>query len=464
MTSTERDPGAVSPPLDEFALDANAVPALLWMTDASGAFIDFNATWLSWRGRTSDEELGDGWIQGVHPHDADRLALEFERSLDGSRVFECDARMCRADGEYRLLALTGVPRHDHEGRFAGLSGACLDITDHVPPRDVVEPSLDLHRAAVDALGEGVVITDGEGCVLTINAAAASMIGVAAEDVVGLPLSGVSGADVVSEAGEQIRHHVWPAHEVLRTGEPVSGAVLGFAAGGEPVRWSLINSRPLHIPETTELLGTVTSIVDITARKVMADAADHRARHDSLTGLANRSELIRTVKSVSSRTQRSGAFVAIAFCDIDDFKSVNDRFGHAAGDELLVVIAQRMAAAVRAGDLVARVGGDELAVVLDGVDGIEDALRVAEQIRASVGAPVVLRAGTVTPTMSIGVSLAGPGQGPAETLNNADLAMYAAKRNGRNAVVSLDPVRPPAQPQAAKKPEMEVTDDARAPGL
>lgn len=322
---------------------------------------------------------------------------------------------------------------------------------------------DLHRAAVDALGEGVVITDRDGAVLTMNAAAAEMIGIAADDTLGQPLSTPESTNVVTETGEPVSDESWPAHEVLRTGAPVSGTVLGFAQGEEPVRWNLVSSRPLLSPQSTEILGTVTSIVDITARKGLADAADHRARHDPLTGLANRAELIRTVSSFSSRTPRTGSQVAIAFCDIDNFKSVNDRFGHAAGDELLVVIAGRMAAAVRAGDLVARVGGDELAVVLDGVDGIQDAMSVAHQIRAAVGAPVRLSAGIVTPTLSIGVSLAGPGQGPAETLHRADLAMYAAKRSGRDAVMSLDPASPPT-PGMASRRVMEVDGDARPRGL
>lgn len=327
-----------------------------------------------------------------------------------------------------------------------------------------EPHPDLHRAAVDALGEGVVITDRDGAVLTINAAAEEMIGIAAGDTLGQPISTPESTSVVTETGELVPDESWPAHEVLRTGNPVSGTVLGFAQGEDPVRWNLVSSRPLRSPKTTELLGTVTSIVDITARKSLADAADHRSRHDPLTGLANRAELIRTVSSFASRTQRTGSQVAIAFCDIDNFKAVNDRFGHAAGDELLIVIAGRMAASVRAGDLVARVGGDELAVVLDGVAGIEDAMSVAHQIRAAVGAPVTLRSGSVTPTLSIGVSMACPGQGPAETLHRADLAMYAAKRSGRDAVMSLDPPTTPTSPDANGHGALREDDDARTRGL
>ena len=333
---------------------------------------------------------------------------------------------------------------------------------HLAPID--EPHPDLHRAAVDALGEGVVITDRDGAVLTINAAAEEMIGIAADDTLGQPMSTPESTSVVTETGEPVSDESWPAHEVLRTGNPVAGTVLGFAQGEDPVRWNLVSSRPLRSPNTTGLLGTVTSIVDITARKSLADAADHRSRHDPLTGLANRAELIRTVSSFGSRTQRSGSQVAIAFCDIDNFKAVNDRFGHAAGDELLVVIAGRMAASVRAGDLVARVGGDELAVVLDGVDGLEDAISVANQIRAAVSAPVTLRSGVVTPTLSIGVSMACPGQGPAETLHRADLAMYAAKRSGRDAVMSLDPPTKPTSPEAIGHWALREDDDARSRGL
>lgn len=335
------------------------------------------------------------------------------------------------------------------------------------PHPLDGPFLDLHRAAVDALGEGVVITDRDGAVLTINAAAEEMIGIAAAEALGQQMSTPQSTSVFTEAGEPVTGEFWPAHQVLRTGNPVSGTVLGFAQGEEPVRWNLVSSRPLRGPQSTELLGTVTSIVDITARKCLADAADHRSRHDPLTGLANRAELISRVGSFATRTHRTGSHVAIAFCDIDNFKAVNDRFGHASGDELLIVIAGRIAASVRAGDLVARVGGDELAVVLDGVDGIEDAMSVAHQIRASVGAPVTLRHGTVTPTLSIGVSLAGPGQGPAETLHRADLAMYAAKRSGRDSVMSVDQLLGPLateHPMATASGAMTEEDNARSRGL
>ena len=337
----------------------------------------------------------------------------------------------------------------------------------IAPQPLEEPYPDLHRAAVDALGEGVVITDRDGAVLTINAAAEEMIGISGTDALGQQMSTPESTSVVTETGEPVTDDSWPAHQVLRTGNPVSGTVLGFVQGEEPVRWNLVSSRPLRGPQSTELLGTVTSIVDITARKSLADAADHRSRHDPLTGLANRAELIRMVGSFATRTHRTGSKVAIAFCDIDNFKAVNDRFGHAAGDELLVVIAGRMAASVRAGDLVARVGGDELAVVLDGVDGIEDAMSVAHQIRASVGAPVTLRNGVVTPTLSIGVSMASPGQGPAETLHRADLAMYAAKRSGRDAVMSLDQQSGPIaleNPDSAAFRAMREDGDARSRGL
>jgi diguanylate cyclase (GGDEF)-like protein len=160
---------------------------------------------------------------------------------------------------------------------------------------------------------------------------------------------------------------------------------------------------------------------------------HRATHDSLTGLANRTLL---ADHLSRRlSEARGSEIACLFIDLDDFKAVNDRFGHPTGDQLLVVTAQRLVGCLRDGDIAARLGGDELAVVahVDPANHRAEAAALAQRILASLSRPASLGEHTVSATASIGIVLARPGHSAAEVLADADAAMYGAKAAGKGGV-------------------------------
>jgi len=159
---------------------------------------------------------------------------------------------------------------------------------------------------------------------------------------------------------------------------------------------------------------------------------HQADHDSLTGLANRKQAIRLISGALSRAQRSSAIVGLFFVDLDGFKNVNDIFGHAAGDEVLTVVARRMESEVRTGDVVARLGGDEFLVLLEPLIEETSATVVADRLIAAVSAPIALSNGQhVRVGTSIGAALSQDGQTDAEMLmHEADVAVYRAKSAGR----------------------------------
>ena len=175
--------------------------------------------------------------------------------------------------------------------------------------------------------------------------------------------------------------------------------------------------------------------EIEERKIAQERLRHVAFHDPLTGLPNRMLLSDRLKSAMTRAQRTGQKVGWIYVDLDRFKQLNDSSGHAAGDKLLTLVGQRLQSCVRASDTVGRLGGDEFTILLDGITGEEDALRIAEKIRESLDAPYDLGTGAFFKASgSIGVALY-PDHGRDETAlsKSADAAMYRSKSKGRNAV-------------------------------
>lgn len=181
-------------------------------------------------------------------------------------------------------------------------------------------------------------------------------------------------------------------------------------------------------------GVVASFRTIDA-EVAAEAAVARlARFDTLTGLANRSEALDRFAQRQSQDRGAGGGSAVLFCDVDRFKSINDTHGHAAGDEALRALADRIRASVRSDDICARMGGDELLVILDGIQALEQAHAIAEKIRLAAEQPIPIGKVTVNTSLSIGVALAKLGEKFEQVMARADAAMYEAKKSGRNQVV------------------------------
>ena len=159
---------------------------------------------------------------------------------------------------------------------------------------------------------------------------------------------------------------------------------------------------------------------------------HRAFHDPLTGLPNRDMFIERLDHCIRRLERNrDKYAAVLFLDLDRFKTINDSLGHHVGDELLVAIARRLEVCLRPADTVARLGGDEFTILLEDIDGVEDASRVAERIQTALAKPYHLNGHEVVTTVSIGIAahMEG-GKRPGELLRDADTAMYRAKAGGK----------------------------------
>jgi diguanylate cyclase (GGDEF)-like protein/PAS domain S-box-containing protein len=163
-----------------------------------------------------------------------------------------------------------------------------------------------------------------------------------------------------------------------------------------------------------------------------DELSHRATHDTLTDLPNRTYLMDRLTAITERSARTHDLFAVLLLDFDRFKRVNDSAGHNFGDSALIELADRLSAALRGNDMVARFGDDEFVVLLEGVDS-EQAMVIAKRLGELVAAPIDLGAGQVSITASIGVAIGMPGVTADELLQNADAAMYRAKERGRGRV-------------------------------
>ncbi len=167
------------------------------------------------------------------------------------------------------------------------------------------------------------------------------------------------------------------------------------------------------------------------RKALEARFAEQALHDPLTGLANRTLLLDRIRLELARAGRTGAGVALLYLDVDDFKAINDRWGHDAGDEVLVRMARRLSRAVRPGDTVGRIGGDEFVVVCGGLDSDDDLTQIRTRIEEAVARPMLLGGGTELVTASVGLTIGrGTAEEPEAIIRRADEAMYEAKRRRR----------------------------------
>ena len=287
----------------------------------------------------------------------------------------------------------------------------------------------LARAVLDALPDATAVLDCAGTIVDVNQAWTMF----AVDNGGQPEStgvGVNYLDLCTrsaEAGCQDARRAADGLRAVLAGDVVQRELEYPCPSPAVNRWFLLRITPLG----GDLAGAVTSHVNITRRKMAEQALAHQAAHDSLTGLANRSLFADRLTSALTgrRSQASSTQVGLMYLDADGFKQINDTYGHDAGDEALLTIGHRLRSHVRPQDTVARLAGDEFAVVAprisaDGLDGL------VGRVSTALSQPHLIHGHLVPVPVSIGSYLAAPGEASDTALRQADRAMYAAKRRTR----------------------------------
>jgi diguanylate cyclase (GGDEF)-like protein/PAS domain S-box-containing protein len=235
---------------------------------------------------------------------------------------------------------------------------------------------------------------------------------------------------------------------LRTDGRVKPVECRWRHADGTVRWlETVFSNLLGDPKVN---GVVLNSRDITERQKMSEGLRKRAFHDPLTGLANRARFEERLAVASGDSD-----TAVLFIDLDNFKTVNDSLGHAAGDHFLSEVARRLSTCVRVGDVVARMGGDEFAVLISGIDAQIRAPRIAERILRELAAPIELDRRAITPSASIGIACGDAEQSAQDILRDADLALYEAKRSGKGRAQLYRPMM-----HAAALEQLELETDMR----
>lgn len=287
-------------------------------------------------------------------------------------------------------------------------------------------SYDIHRL-LDSASDGICSIDQEGRCTFVNRAASELLGYLPEELLGRPIHQVVHHSRKNGTTYPCDH--CPDFTALKLGRDrrVDDEILWRRDGVMlPVLYAVS-----PIVESGKITGAVISFSDNRERQALQERLRYQAYHDPLTALPNRTLFMQRLDRRLTGAEQPGAALAVLFLDLDGFKIINDALGHEAGDQVLVAVAERLAACVRDGDTVARFGGDEFTILLDSLTDVSDATDIAARIVEQLRVPISVGQYQISLTLSVGVALSVPPRDlSSDLLRDADAAMYAAKAEGK----------------------------------
>jgi diguanylate cyclase (GGDEF)-like protein/PAS domain S-box-containing protein len=314
---------------------------------------------------------------------------------------------------------------------------------------------DHFKALIQNASDVIVVLSEQGALRYGTPSMERVLGHRAEDLIGTPFETLLHPDDVAVAVAQLRAVLHGAGDVQRVADWRLRHVDGSHRSFEIAFSNLLSEADVG--------GLVLTMRDVSERRELEGQLAHQAFHDALTGLANRALFRDRVEQALAHLSRRGGWSAMVMLDLDDFKAVNDTFGHAAGDEVLVTASRRLTGCVRQGDTVARLGGDEFAVLMENVHDPGEAEQVATRLVASLSEPFAAVGERVAIGCSAGlVVVAGDGSAAQlpELLKQADLALYAAKERGKGQVVTFaEELHVQVLERLANKSELRAAIDA-----
>jgi diguanylate cyclase (GGDEF)-like protein/PAS domain S-box-containing protein len=397
-----------------------AAPNGIYALDLDGHLRYSNDRLVELTGLSHEQLAGSGWLTMVHPEDRERVILESGPAAV-QRSLTSEFRLLRPDGEVRWVRSRASPLRGRAGERAGFVGSLEDVT--------IE--LDAIRRLAAQEAEFRMLAENSSDFLARHApdttyryaspASLAVTGYAPEELVGnSPFDYIADDD---------REHVTACHADMIESEAPATVTFRFRRKDGQLRWLETTARAVRDEAGVREIVSVTR--DISERKQAELELSHAALHDTLTGLPNRALFLDRLGLALRRTERRSGSVAVLFCDLDRFKIVNDSLGHDAGDRMLVDVAQRIGAALRPADTVARFGGDEFTILCEDIAGEIEAATIAQRIVDVFRDPLLLEDGEVFLATSIGIAIArGTDDRAADLIRDADAAMYRAKERGK----------------------------------
>ena len=354
--------------------------------------------------------------------------LILERLREGEKVDHFETVRLRKDGTLIDVSVTISPIFDKSGQIVGASKIARDIS----YRKNSEARLRLIASAFTHTGEAVAILSTRGEILDVNSAFTSITGYTRDDVLGKDFhffhSSRQSPDMIERLGNdlQIRGHcqgeIWSRR---KDGAAFAGLLTVSAARGVE---GLVQSY-------------VAQFADITELRIQQEQLEHVAHFDALTDLPNRLLLADRLQQAMAVAQRQQQTLAVLYLDLDGFKQINDTYGHAAGDALLVAVSHRMRRVLREVDTLARLGGDEFVAVLADVQGLEECRTLIDRLLKACADPVMHDSHVMQVSASIGLTLYPRDNSDADGLiRHADGAMYQAKQSGKNRFFVFQPTQ------------------------
>ncbi len=361
----------------------------------------------------------EAWKALVHPDDLERILAATARHIEKGESYSDEYRIIGRSGKIYHYSNRGQAIFNSSGEPCKCIGLLSDITES----KLAEEAISQLAAIVRCSESAIIAIDVAGAIATWNDGAQQLLGYTAAQSHGLPITALLASD---DLGREVLSQIQKGH-LLRLDEALFVRQDGSQV---PV---LLSISPIRKSDG-QLSGSAIVARDISARKQAEREMSHRALHDSLTGLPNGLSLGNRLADSIASADLDTSGTAVIFVDLDGFKFVNDTLGHEAGDVLLQQVARRLSACVRRGDMLARMGGDEFMVVVNGVTDDQLAQTVANRLGAALKDPFFVAHHELVVTASMGISIyPRDGTDVSALRRNADTAMYEAKQSGKDRI-------------------------------
>jgi diguanylate cyclase (GGDEF)-like protein/PAS domain S-box-containing protein len=399
-------------------------PLGLGVLSPEGRYLTVNRALVELIARPAEELIGADAVSFLYEDDQGRA----REALDALRTGHVE----KASGDYRYVRGDGVVVCTRlavavlRGEAQRVIGVVLQAADITAEREAAAAQAQL-ASLVDALDEPVLTLDGNACVRTWNAAAQALLGWSAEEIIGQPVTRLVSSDHQDEQQTNLG--------LLREGRTVRVDTVRLHKDGSGVEVRL-TATPVLAAD-----GTMTAAIgvmhDIREQVQAARQLKHLAGHDLVTGLPNRREITQRLTAATARSRSTGELLGLLFIDLDGFKQVNDRYGHAVGDEYLHIVADRLRRTIRPTDVLGRWGGDEYLAVIEHASSVDDVVAVARRLLEALHRPLHVKNLLLPASASVGVSYTRGTSNGDQLVTAADSAMYLAKKAGGDQVALVD---------------------------